>query len=681
VLASVAGAIWVSFGIGGHGEAAAGPSASGRPSSLSAGQSQPGPWRSLHGPDGGDISAIATDPADSRVVFATGGDSVFESTNRGANWRKVSRGPWAESGPLAIDPKHPGLIYVGSDQGVAKSVDGGHHWRLIDSGLLRGWHLPPLTSSNGSVVRSLTIDASHPDTVYATNGMGLYRTTNGGARWQLIGPAPFRNARCRHCFYLTGPYAPVASAIDPSDAQTIYASWTRARKGTSELYKSSDGGTSWRQITTSQPLSFSRLAVTASGVLFALSSRPGILRSTDGGVTWSQPALPGETFYGLTVDYGSGAVYASTGGAAFRTTDDGHSWQPVPAGVAGGPVVTDPTDPATVYATSNDGIVKSTDHGRTWFAADNGVVSTSVSALALAPGSPATLYAGTGGSRIFKTSDGGRIWRNASNGFNGGFSVLALAADPEAKGTLYAGSRGFGVFKTTNAGDSWTPVNTGLRAAADVEALAVDPLRPSTVYAVASTDLNYGTGSSGKLFETVDAGTTWHAVGLTHVKSLAVAPQTGTVFAGTTGTLFRSTNRGQSWQRVATLAHPRNFVAIAIDPRNPNTIYTAIQPGPRGIASGGVSKSTNDGKTWVAVNSGLTNRSVGALAIDPRNPLTLFASTGAGVFRSTNGGASWQPFDRGLPAGGVDAFVTDPAGRTIYAATNGDGVAAFPIGG
>ena len=79
-------------------------------------------------------------------------------------------------------------------------------------------------------------------------------------------------------------------------------------------------------------------------------------------------------------------------------------------------------------------------------------------------------------------------------------------------------------------------------------------------------------------------------------------------------------------------------------------------------------------------NTGLTNRRVSALIIDPRKPRALFTSTEGGVFRSTNGGESWHPYNRGLPAGGVAAFAINPAGGTVFAGTNGDGVVALRLG-
>src|SRR5262249_13678715 len=82
----------------------------------------------------------------------------------------------------------------------------------------------------------------------------------------------------------------------------------------------------------------------------------------------------------------------------------------------------------------------------------------SVLALALDPGMPTTLYAGTGGSGVFKSRDGGTTWQASNTGGLSDASVRALALDPTTPTTLYAGTEGSGVFKSTDGGTSWSTV-------------------------------------------------------------------------------------------------------------------------------------------------------------------------------------------------------------------------------
>ena len=101
---------------------------------------------------------------------------------------------------------------------------------------------------------------------------------------------------------------------------------------------------------------------------------------------------------------------------------------------------------------------------------------------------------------------------------------------------------------------------------------------------------------------------------------------------------------------------------------SPTTVYV-------GMPTAGVFKSTDGGNHWVAVNVGLTNTAVQALAIDPLNHLTVYAGTAGGVFKSLDGGRDWMAINDGLTNTLIRALVLDAAvPTTVYAATVGGGV-------
>ena len=165
----------------------------------------------------------------------------------------------------------------------------------------------------------------------------------------------------------------------------------------------------------------------------------------------------------------------------------------VPAGVnhwtAIGPdganVVTltiDPIVPTIAFAgTTGSGVLKTTDGGASWAPANAGLATTNVLALAIDAATPSTLYAGTDAG-VFKSADGGQSWAVANGGMDGAPSIVvnALAIDPSSPTTLYAGTSA-GVFKTTNGAASWTSINTGLSGLA-ARVITIDPTAPSTVY-------------------------------------------------------------------------------------------------------------------------------------------------------------------------------------------------------
>jgi photosystem II stability/assembly factor-like uncharacterized protein len=527
---------------------------------------------------------------------------------------------------------------------------------------------------------ALLIDPNRPRTVYALVLGGLFRTTDGGGHWRFERPPLGRFS------FLS------AAAVDPAHAGTVFASWTvRGLGGEANLYKTTNSGGSWQRIAVhgAKP-SFASIVIDADtpGTIFATDdSYPGIYTSIDGGTSWSVVTLPLQAADGIHVFPGSrGTLYATTtSGAVFTSTDAGATWRRAgtEASLGYGPLAVDPQNPDTVYG-SGDGVAKSVDGGHSWTTNHRGLVNTSISSLVIAPGSPAIFYAG-GYGRVFKSTDRGKTWRASSSGFEATTTVATLAVDPQHSQTIFAGdpwsgpggARSSGLFKSIDGGLTWSTVHTGFPENA-VQAVAIDPQRPSTVYVGACKG---GCGVwSGTLLKTVDGGATWRAITLPArgpVQSLAIDPHSAnTVFAGTSrGGLFRSRDGGTSWQRVAVapgvpvrrshLTLPFAFVAIAIDPRDPDNVYA-------GVRTGGVLKSTNGGTTWAPANAHLTNRRISALAVDPRNPRVLFASTEDEVFRSSNGGESWQPYERGRSSG-VAAFAIDPRGR-VYAGTGGAGV-------
>lgn len=208
----------------------------------------------------------------------------------------------------------------------------------------------------------------------------------------------------------------------------------------------------------------------------------------------------------------------------------------------------------------------------------------SISALAVDPQRPATLYAGTEENGVFKSTDRGRRWRRLNTGLRKW--VGALAIDPRKRKTVYASARPYyGVFKSTDGGRSWTAANAG-RAADAADALTIDPKRPATVY------------------------------------------------AGTRPGVFKSTDGGRTWQAV-NVGLPRWQVrvqALAIDPKRPATVYAGVTPD--SAYGGGVFKSTDGGGTWRPFSRGLTNLSVNDLAI---------ASTGRVLYAGTDGGGEPSP--------------------------------------
>jgi len=310
-----------------------------------------------------------------------------------------------------------------------------------------------------------------------------------------------------------------------------------------------------------------------------------------------------------------------------------------------------PSNPATLYAgTFGGGVFKSTDSGGTWASANGGLTMTFVFAVAVDPASPATLYAGGTIGDVFKSTDAGASWAAANKGLQYR-SIVALAIDPVTPSTLYAGSDTDGVFKSTDSGGTWFDANTGL-GHLDVYALAINPATPSTLYAA-----TYG----GGVFKSIDSGRTWAATSLTTklVYAIAINPAApSTLYAGSFGDgVFKSTDSGSTW---AAVLPGVAVLALAVDPVNPTTLYAG---------GGGVERSTDSGGTWSSSDTVLRNN-LQTLAVNPINPATLYAGTQDGVFKSTDSGRTWAAASMKLTNIEVDVLALSPTvPPTLYAGT------------
>jgi photosystem II stability/assembly factor-like uncharacterized protein len=312
-------------------------------------------------------------------------------------------------------------------------------------------------------------------------------------------------------------------------------------------------------------------------------------------------------------------------------------------------LVLHPTTPGTIYAgTSNRGILKSTDRGAIWSEVNNGLSSTYILSLTLDPISPDTLYAGTNDTGLFKSTDGGASWFSIRGDLPPSYAIYSIAVDAESPSTLYAGTVGDcflditcrgRVFKSVNGGQHWKIAGQGFSPDSGSVSLTIDPINPEIIY-VAS----YGADS----------------------------------------TLFKSTDAGKNWEVLPTPSIPV-IITLAIDPANPSTLYVgtaglSITPSISRVFKG-IYKSTDGGTTWAETTAGLTNFNINAIAIDPKEPTTLYAASDAGVFRSGNGGANWSDLNDGLANHFVsDLLITHNDHPALYAGTASGIFAVEPAG-
>ncbi len=464
-----------------------------------------------------------------------------------------------------------------------------------------------------------------------------------------------------------------ALAIDPTDPDNLYASVSFGA-----LFRSIDGGASW--IESEIELELFRDVETievdpSDSRNVYLGSFGGVWKSTDQGASWAESSvgLPSALVFDLLIDPATPTtIYAATFSGVYKSDDSGALWRSVSNGLGGAfisAMAMQAGSSAAVLFAAGEGVFKSADGGATWVSSDQGLPDVSIEHLVVDPSSPMILYAGSPAAGVHKSDDGGATWAPINSGLTNTF-VRGLIVDPSRPGVLYAGTQG-GAFKSVD-GASWTPVDLGF-GPENVGEFAINPLVPDIVY-LATTSIG--------VLKTEDGGDTWSiaASGLraVNVTALAVVATTSaTVYAGTSpGAVFKSLDAGESWFWSGSLSWVRS---LAIHPNEPDTVYA-------GTATG-IHKSNDGGRSWDAVNSGISQLSILSVAIDPFDSNTLYAGSGVArndgnVFKSVDAGASWLAMNNGLPEGRVNVVFADPSVRdVVYAGTGGDGLFRTVDGG
>ena len=253
--------------------------------------------------------------------------------------------------------------------------------------------------------------------------------------------------------------------------------------------------------------------------------------------------------------------------------------------------------------------------------------------------------------------------------FRGG-RATTVAGVPQRRLEFYFGATGGGVWKTTDAGQNWQNVSDGFFSTGSIGAIRVAPSNPDIVWV--------GTGSDGirsnvilgrGIYRSDNAGKSWRFLGLKDVGQIAaivihptnpdnvlVAAQ-GTPWGKTTERgVYRTTNGGQSWEKVLYVNDSTGITDIAAKPDDPNTLYAAAWHGvrhPWSIVSGskddgGVYRSTDGGSTWTKLGGGLPTGIIGKsnLAVSAAAPRRLYAlieaePPKAGLYRSDDTGETW----------------------------------------
>jgi photosystem II stability/assembly factor-like uncharacterized protein len=466
---------------------------------------QAGPinWK-INGPEGGQVTCFASPDATGTLIFAGCAGGVYKSADAGEHWQSLPHSPPLVS-RLAVNPLNPDILYAAWPTGVSKSSDGGLTWQLS----LNSVHEAGV---GARVPTGLAVDPHLPQNVYATFANTVQvqgdlvhgafcRSTDYGQTWSETTPDAYGGTVPAKLYTIH------SLAVDPFQPNNIYVSapaggvsgkWRSQNSGQDFQFVFSDSG----QVQGGDNL---YAEPDAQGVLYSYGS--GISRSNNWGAdffpTWAPPAPTRAVISHQGMGWAVLSAcdryvdpYFFNGGVAkgYNSPFSIESWTSFNYGLGNGldaftsVVALQPHVPYGAFAGMASGVYRTDtmDNNGNWRPKNKGLTNTVVTCLAVAKDPKNTLYAGTSGGGICKSTDRGASWQAINQGLalTGGqrfdgttLQINGLAVEWPNYSKVYAATNN-GLFRSVDGGAHWLPT-TLPRAAAVI----VDPVLPGTVYA------------------------------------------------------------------------------------------------------------------------------------------------------------------------------------------------------
>jgi photosystem II stability/assembly factor-like uncharacterized protein len=680
-------------------------------------------WRQIGPFRGGRVVAVSGVPGDPATwYFGAVAGGIWKSTNAGNTWQPMfDEQKIASIGAIAVADSDHNIIYAGTGEacprgnitygdGVYKSLDAGKTWQHI--GLADTRHI-------GAIV----IDPRNPDIVLVAalghafgpnEERGIFRTGDGGKTWQRV---LFRDRD-------TGA---IDVVFDPRNPNTLFASLWQMRRQPwgfssggpgSGLYRSTNGGISWKQIEghglPDGPLG--RIGVSVSGadsnrVYAAIEAKEGgIFRSDDAGTNWSR-INPDHRFRQRAWYYShifadpaaADTVYVLNTGA-FRSTNGGKDFELLPAPHGDHHALwIDPRNPTRLINGNDGGASISVDNGKTWTQQENQPTAQFYH-VAVDNHWPYRVYGAQQDNStiaIASRDDEGVIGRQDWYEVGGGESGY-IAPDPRDAEIVYANADSGQMtrydHRTENLRDvSMYPLDVSGNGAQNLqyriqwtEPVFVSPHDSNVLYTAAQFVLK--SADQGHSWKRISADLTRNdkskqrpsggpiTLDITSVEyydtvfTLAESPlQKGLLWAGTDDGLIQVTrDDGQTWQNVTPKDMPEWSLVSIIEPspHDAKSAFAAIDRHKLDDLKPLIYKTHDGGKTWKRIVAGIPEGAyVRSVREDPKRQGLLYAATELGVYVSLDDGGQWQPLQLNLPVAPVhDLVVKDD---DLVAATHG----------
>ncbi len=478
-----------------------------------------------------------------------------------------------------------------------------------------------LIGPDGGTVDKIIINPNNSNILFSLSYMGgVHRSTNAGASWiRITSNLPLTDGT-DYCRFND-------IAIDPITPSILYVATNNG------LYRTSDAGATW-----DFPFPPSTDLVAVSPVTpdtIYCSHFDCLHKSVDGGDTWNivYQATDHNDIEKISLDPNwPDVVYIHDTQSVLKSTDGGASWTSIfltPDGMAPG-IAIDPRDSSVVYLIYLAKFHASVDGGETW--TQRATLYSAADAISLDPQNPDTIYVGYRNAPYLAVSvDAGFSWHNISiEGWEG--NIHDVDVDPDDSQVVYLA--GFsGVYKSPDGGASWQISNRGLNNLLAYD-LVVNPKNPQNIFMLAEYN---------QLYRSLDSGATWDKVGTDSVFKyywpicLEIDPVNPDVlYAGCVGGgLLSSADGGQNWTMLRSSAGSSDVLRICVHPKNTSIIVFSISPGSNFL------RTTDGGAHWTSINNGeLVN--IHDVALDPDDPMTIYAAIATGLYKTTDGGGSWN---------------------------------------
>ena len=604
------------------------------------------------------VSALATDEQNPDVIYAgMKNTGVYKTIDGGLYWQPTSRGLTSmQIESLLIDTQNPSILYAGTLGGVFKTEDSGENWFRSGDGtyLLMDWqdnsHLYARdengiyeTRDQGNswetayalkqdcpgTIRSWAIHPADGNTLFVGGEEdcepGIYQSNNGGRDWRLIGMQGQSNINL------------LFVELDEQGNPSIYANHD------SGFYASYDEGANWSHISEGGPGINAGCDLLVSdpenpGTVYCASARLFLMQK--GQPRQAIPDTQSMRYTAIHIDYPNGTHRIIAGSIDISNMR--------------GPIV---------------GIFIFNDEGDTWVQRDNGLGTTRAE-LKIDPLDSANIYLATyipGECRLYRSQDEGKSWLSINKKYGYDWCgpvfdsshILYLKEAGALQGSSNGGDTWFWEDKNVKIGGQWISKNALNHAlpsyyTEDAQSISANPFVQGFVYDVGNV-----------IYYSENSGTNWQqsagSKGLWDAR-LYYTDQSKVIYAiGRYHQAF-STDNGVTWQSCGEdVTASQSDTRLALDLQG-SRLYLAT-PGQ------GMFVSTDECQSWQSSNEGLSNLFVNTVAIDPNNPDIVYTGTDGGAYISFDSGQNWNQINTGLLGTTMVYSIAIDSESNVYAAT------------